>query len=61
MLAYRSEANSYRYFAYEDDEGYDIEHILKSVLDLPPADRVEAKQLVTTFLEQRRGRSRETA
>ena len=30
--------------------------LFKKVADLPPQDRIEAKQTVTSFLEQRRGR-----
>ena len=31
-------------------------YLFKKVADLPPQDRIEAKQMVTSFLEQRRGR-----
>lgn len=37
----------------EDEELF---YLFKSILGLPPADRLEAKQLVRTFLEQKRGR-----
>jgi hypothetical protein len=29
--------------------------LFKKVADLPPQDRIEAKQMVRNFLEQRRG------
>ena len=40
--------------AHIDDE--ELFFLFKKVVELPPQDRIEAKQLVTTFLESKQGR-----